>query len=73
MTEKAKRTPTQYHTRELDRGVAHQNMKKLGLHQVNKGKNSFFSEKWRKYAEVDLYGKNKGAVKKELENSSNGE
>ena len=66
MTDKGRRTLTQYHTRELDRGVARTNMKALGLRQVAKGKNSFFSDKWRKYAEVDIHGKSKGAVKKEV-------
>ena len=57
MVDKTKRTLIQYHTRELDRSVAHHVMKKLGLHQVNKGRKSFFSDKWRKYALVDLNNK----------------
>lgn len=66
---KIKRVPTRVHTRELDRKIARNNMKKLGLHQVAKhsythgmtlsGKqgetirhDSFFAEKWHKYAEI---------------------
>ena len=59
------RVSTRVHTRELDRGVARHNMKKVGLRQVAKGKNSFFSDNWRKYAEVDPSRKSKRAVKLE--------
>ena len=68
-----RRVPTRVHTRELDRGVARTNMKKAGLHQVAKGK--FFSDNWRKYAEVDPTKKNRRAVKLEsnTENAENTE
>ena len=51
--QKFHRVPTRVHTRELDRAVARANMKRAGMHQINKGKPSWFSENWRKYAAMD--------------------
>ena len=56
-----RRVPTRVHTRELDRGIARLNMKKAGLHQVAKGKHSFFSENWEKYANLGLKPQRKKA------------
>lgn len=67
------RTPTQIHTRKLDRLVAHKNMKRAGLKGVNKHDHygplydrtrtsSYFSEHWRDYVTVptiDLRRKSK--------------
>lgn len=47
-----KKTVTyQLHTRKLDREVAHNKMKKVGVIQLNKdkGKGSFFANHWREY------------------------
>ena len=60
------RVPTRVHTRELDRGVARHNMKKVGLRQVAKGKNSFFSQNWEKYANLGLKPQRKKTVNVEL-------
>lgn len=55
-----KRTPTRVHTRELDRGIARTQMKKLGMRRVAKHSysgrpwqrnyiNSYFANHWREY------------------------
>lgn len=65
MNKKTKRVPTQVHTRELDRSVAHHNMKRAKLKRVNKeeftllknpfggvtksSSGSYFSNHWRDY------------------------
>ncbi len=65
MNKKTKRVPTQVHTRELDRSVAHHNMMRAGLKRINKddasfvknpfggitkvSKGSYFSNHWRDY------------------------
>lgn len=46
-TKKFKRVPTRVHTRELDRGIARERMRKAKLNRVGKG--SFFADNWRKY------------------------
>ena len=53
MTEnkKFKRVPTRVHTRELDREIARERMRKAKLNRVGKG--SFFAENWKKYAGID--------------------
>lgn len=46
------RVVRQIHTRELDRSVAHHNMKRAKLRKVNKNENglgSYFSNNWRDY------------------------
>ena len=68
------RVPTQIHTRQLDRLVAHKNMKREGRRHVNKhdyygqmwdrvGIGSYFSQHWRDYTTgvptVDLRRKKK--------------
>lgn len=45
---KIKRVPTRVHTRELDRGVAKENMKRKGIHRI--GKDNFFANNWREYS-----------------------
>lgn len=45
-----KNVPTQVHTRKLDRMVARENMKKLGIVHINK--NNFFANNWRNYITV---------------------
>lgn len=68
MKQKIKRKPTQIHTRELDRSVAHHNMAKAGLKKVNKedasfvknpfggitkvSNGSYFSNHWREYINI---------------------
>ena len=47
---KLKRVPTQIHTRELDRLVAHRNMKRAGLRKVNK--NGYFKLQWKEYINI---------------------
>lgn len=47
MSQTVKRVPTQVHTRELDRAVAHNNMKRAGLRKVNKG--GYFKLWWHDY------------------------
>lgn len=65
---KLERVPTQIHTRELDRAVAHNNMKRAKLRKVNKHDytsyrngfgmlltqriDSYFSEHWRDYINI---------------------
>lgn len=65
MKQQSKRVPTQVHTRELDRSVAHHNMARAKLKRVNKddasfvknpfggitkvSKGSYFSNHWRDY------------------------
>ena len=70
---KIKRVPTQVHTRELDRSVAHQNMKRARLKKVNKHDyygpmylrtrvGSYFAKHWRDTVNVptiDLRRKSK--------------
>ena len=57
------RVPTQVHTRELDRSVAHKNMERAGLKHVNKHDyygapfertrvGSYFSQHWRETVTV---------------------
>ena len=67
------RVPTQIHTRELDRSVAHKNMERAGLRKVNKHDHvgaahmtervdSYFAKHWRETINVptiDLRRKNK--------------
>lgn len=67
------RVPTQIHTRELDRLVAHKNMERAGLRRVNKHDHSgpaymrsridsYFAKHWRDTVNVptiDLRRKNK--------------
>lgn len=45
------RVPVQVHCRKMDRLVAHNNMKDLGIRNVNKKKagESFFQKYWREY------------------------
>ena len=58
MSQLVKRVPTQIHTRELDRLVAHKNMQRAGLRRVNKHDysgplwlrqrlDSYFAKNWR--------------------------
>ncbi len=47
---KTKNVPTQVHTRKLDRMVARENMKKLGIVHINK--NNFFANNWRNYITI---------------------
>lgn len=65
---KEKRTPTQIHTRWLDRRVAHTNMRRAGLKRVNKHDysvytsmtgmtvqqrlDSYFARNWRDYIDI---------------------
>lgn len=44
---KYRRIPTRVHTRELDRGIARERMRKAKLNRV--GKDSFFAENWKKF------------------------
>ena len=50
-----RRVSTRVHTRELDRCVARHMMDRAGLHQVAKGKHSYFSENWRRYAGLESF------------------
>lgn len=73
MTQKVIRTPTQIHTRKLDRLVAHRNMKRAGIRRANTHDyygplydrtrtKSYFAEHWREYVTVptvDLRRKSK--------------
>lgn len=61
MTQKTTRVPTRVHTREIDRGIARIQMKKLGMRHVAKAghsgvrkdqmfyNNSYFASHWREY------------------------
>lgn len=48
-TKNYKRVPTRIHTRELDREIARERMRKAKLNRVGKG--SFFAENWRNFSE----------------------
>lgn len=48
-TKKTKRVPTRVHTRELDREIARERMRKAKLNRV--GKDSFFADNWRKFSQ----------------------
>ena len=50
MSQNTIRVPTQVHTRELDRAVAHNNMKRAGWRKVNKY--GYFKLWWKDYINI---------------------